>query len=589
MGFKIGTIVSAVDSNPYTVTDENSLCQVVRSRDGFFEVAKVWPNRNAGSKFSVDPELFYEVTDIHKFIADRTSGNVDTEMEEMMNRLPLGFNKEGDIKMIMDQTKTYSLPEEMRTKLIAQGRTLLETYDYLTSDNGVGAIIDRWAQNKGWIINLLRKHPNWDEEKMMIVFSHDWHRERNQSEVENFVYWCKGKIDDLVPMEEVRISGMLYSEARDAYSNLSCTYNNVTYLYSLKDAVLYLKPDAIAVATEEMNRLAKIYRQFDADDKKRIGYHVYMRADYDKRKACYEFFDEIDRYESHLADNELATRLTAIAKKAGVDLRFAARQKVSRIVSKFAHAIGLDKVKEIGPDRNGVDRDYGWNYKFAMFADAVNPLTYVRHTIISVNPIDYWTMSFGNSWSSCHTIDKTNKRNVDTEHNYHGMYSAGTQSYMQDKASIVMYTVRAEYDGRDFEQQDKMNRCMFHIGNDKMVQGRVYPDGRSDDGDKSLSAQFREVMQMVLAQCLETPNLWTVRKGVKECENVTDSYGLHYRDYENYDDCTVSFLKHDDGSLNYSPIEIGEDTICPNCGRTHGVQDNIVCGRCRRSSHGFEF
>lgn len=580
MLFNVGDIVSAYANSHYGITHENSLCQVVRYRDDeVMDVRRVWPPVT-NDRFIVDPARFYRVTDILNFIENRTTGNASEEMERMLGTLPIKINNEGGSNMVMDQTKTYNLPEEMRTKLIAQGRTLLETYDYATSDDGVGAIIDRWAQNKGWIINILRNHPNWDEEKMMIVFSHDWHRERNQSEVENFVCWCKEKIDEIVPMEEVRVSGMLYREVREAYSTVSCTYNDVTYLHDLKDAVLYLKPTAFAAAKEEMERISKIYQQFDSADKKRIGYCVYSRADYEKRKACAEFLNEIERHESHLADTSLATRLNAIAKKAGVDLRFAARQKISRIVSKFAHAIGLDKVKEIGPDRNGVDRDYGWNYKFAMFADAVNPLTYVRHTIISVNPIDYWTMSFGNSWSSCHTIDKTNKRKVDTEHNYHGMYSAGTQSYMQDGASIIMYTVRAEYDGRDFEQQDKMTRCMFHIGNDKMIQGRVYPDGRSDDGDKSLSTQFREVMQMVLAQCLETPNLWTVKKGTKECESVTDSYGQHFRDYENYDDCTVSYLKHDDGSLNYAYIQIGDDTICPNCGKTHGAQDNIVCGRC---------
>lgn len=93
-------------------------------------------------------------------------------------------------------------------------------------------------------------------------------------------------------------------------------------------------------------------------------------------------------------------------------------QKMSRVMNKLLTYIGYNKL----PD---------YNREFAKYADAINPLQIVRHTVLSVNPLDYLTMSFGNSWASCHTIDKTNKRNM--PNSYEGMYSSGTVSYMLDK------------------------------------------------------------------------------------------------------------------------------------------------------------
>lgn len=108
-------------------------------------------------------------------------------------------------------------------------------------------------------------------------------------------------------------------------------------------------------------------------------------------------------------------------------------QKMSRVVNKLLSYIGYDKLP-------------AYNSAFAKYADALNPLQITRHTVLSVNPLDYLTMSFGNSWASCHTIDKENKRGM--PNSYEGMYSSGTVSYMLDSPSMVFYTVDASYKGR---------------------------------------------------------------------------------------------------------------------------------------------
>lgn len=232
-------------------------------------------------------------------------------------------------------------------------------------------------------------------------------------------------------------------------------------------------------------------------------------------------------------------------------------QKMSRVVNKLLSYIGYDKL----PD---------YNRMFAKYADALNPLQITRHTVLSVNPLDYLTMSFGNSWASCHTIDKENKRGM--PNSYEGMYSSGTVSYMLDSPSMVFYTVDASYNGNEFWNEPKINRQMFHWGEDKLIQGRLYP--QDNDGKNSVYTPYREIVQSIMSELFGFTNLWTVSRGTGASAKYVVSEGTHYKDYECYDNCTLSRPK---GSENENDITIGHDPICINCGEEHDTQDNISC------------
>lgn len=237
--------------------------------------------------------------------------------------------------------------------------------------------------------------------------------------------------------------------------------------------------------------------------------------------------------------------------------------KTSRLVNKFCKITGIDK-------------DPFYNREFAEYADAINPLSIKRHTVISLNPVDYLTMSFGNSWTSCHTIDKDNKRKKEGRH-YSGCYSSGTLSYMLDNTSVIFYTVDNKYNGNEFELQDKINRCMFHVGEDLVIQGRVYP--QSKDRDDNLYKEIRMIVQKNIAECMEVPDLWINKKGTSQCNDaITRSSGTHYRDYLYFNSCNVSYIKGRED--NFRPIKIGHEPICPDCGEEHSVKDNILCDYC---------
>ena len=189
-------------------------------------------------------------------------------------------------------------------------------------------------------------------------------------------------------------------------------------------------------------------------------------------------------------------------------------------------------------------------------------------------------MSFGTNWASCHTIDKNNMRGSSSS--YNGCYSSGTESYMLDESSFIMYTVTPDFDeNKGLENADKERRCVFFYGEDKLIQSRLYPDGR-DGGDASIAGDFRSIAQKVIAECLNAPNLWMLERDTAGhyIDTVEDS--THYRDYDHYDDNTVSFLKRseNDNVKNVKMIPVGHEPICPNCGSSHTNEKNILCNSC---------
>lgn len=281
--------------------------------------------------------------------------------------------------------------------------------------------------------------------------------------------------------------------------------------------------------------------------------------DYDSRYTLTRDTDFLTYNVNYLAHQFVSQDTAEQFNRIDPSMRFSEGMKMSRAINKICHWLGVDKL----PD---------YNKEFAKYADSINPLSIVRHTIISINPIDYLTMSFGNSWASCHTIDKENRRGMPNA--YEGQYSSGTISYMLDQVSMVFYTVSADYEGDNYFFEPKINREMFHYGEDKLIQGRLYPQD-NDDGAEHIYKNIREIVQKVLADCLNIPNYWVVKKGTDEASKYVYSQGTHYHDYECYNNCTLSIPK--DKKENAECITIGHDPICIKCGREHDIEDNINC------------
>lgn len=379
------------------------------------------------------------------------------------------------------------LTREQLEKLANIEESLLNEYDYNWTRYGILQGLKIWNRNKTSLRNILRKHPNWNEDMQLILFDTDFKRELDEGVLHDFSQWIK-----FCPVEA----------------------------------------------------------QEDEDRNIKFANYIKARTEHVLDETTANYFNE------HFP--ELKARVG---------------QRITKIVNKYCIMYGLDKEKVFS---------LTYNQAYAKYCDAITPLKIKRHTIISINPIDYLTMSFGNSWASCHTIDKENKRGM--ENSYSGCYSSGTMSYMLDSTSIVFYTIDASYNGNRPFMQPKINRNMFHYDNidniDVLIQGRLYP--QSCDGDTGMYKDIRMIMQKVFADCLNINNLWMNKKGTDVCDELIESEGTHYPDYKHFDTCNVSIPKEQFTSwdLEGGEMYVGHYPICPDCGREHEEEENICCENC---------
>ena len=294
-------------------------------------------------------------------------------------------------------------------------------------------------------------------------------------------------------------------------------------------------------------------RATDITEIRRFSSWIYRAT---MNELCTANYDQVnflyclDEYTDQFITSELANIINRVFPEA----KAVAGQKMSRVINKICTLLGLSKLAD-------------YNREFAKYADALNPLLIKRHTVLSVNPLDYLTMSFGNSWASCHTIDKRNKR--DMPNNYSGCYSSGTISYMLDEPSMVFYTVDASYNGNEYWDQPKINRQMFHYAEDKLVQGRLYP--QDNDGNNSAYTPYRNIVQKIISEIFDFPNLWKVSR---DFNCYIYSKGTHYKDYCQYENCNMS---RPNGNENENYMTIGHMPICIECGNEHDTEDNINC------------
>lgn len=493
-------------------------------------------------------------------------------------------------------SKEFNLDPEIKADLVKEAGELFDEYGHEYSDCVVEEIIDDAMSAKGWLVNLFSKHPNWNAEKLQIQFSSNYKRTIDMNALYDFFDW----LERTYAKEHKFVSSCPIGrdELQNILSNLEQIILEMQALNAYRMGDVFLNATVNGMSVDELlkekSRLEGLWvREYVNTTKYNISCTSYLVSNEDARvlnkivslkNVVTAYFNggiSNEKEDLHICTAELADCINNIFPETAVQ-----GKKISRILAKIAKVIGLDTYKEIRDtsfyDNNGnlVSRtkDYGWNYWQARMGDAINPFIIKRHTIISVNPIDYWTMSFGHNWASCHTIDTNNNRGA--EHSYHGEYCAGTTSYLYDPSSVIFYTVDAEYDGNEFELQDKMQRCVFALQHDKMYQGRVYPDGR-DGGDQGYAAQFRAIMQKVVADCLEVNNLWVVKKGTAPCcDNIYHLGGYAYADWSSCDDSSMSFLKINDIINEENRININAIGRCISCGSELDAHNSILCENC---------
>lgn len=246
------------------------------------------------------------------------------------------------------------------------------------------------------------------------------------------------------------------------------------------------------------------------------------------------------------------------------NFRFRTGMKTTKIVRKICKEYGWDSIMQTEIDFHGNERTYNaFEREYAKYCDAICPLKVKRHTCISLNPLDFLLMSNGNSWRSCHRIE---------EYGDAGEYSSGTISYMLDTTSFVFYTVDAEFNGVEIELEKKLQRQIFGYCDYQLLQSRLYP--QHNDGSTSLYADIRAIVQKVVADCLEKPNLW-----VKMSErNLRRGSGATcYADWAYSSSNSVMTKIKDHPERVLKEMVLGAQPRCIECGGLHSEAHTITC------------
>lgn len=420
-------------------------------------------------------------------------------------------------------------------KLVYDMQGLLTKYNHRNTEYGICAILDEYFTNKGSLIDMFSSSSNYIGD-MRIVIDVELERTSNRDEVRGFCY-------DFPTLVEASKAILEYTDEHgktvDDYIRTGITRLHAKKLF---DTALQEKLKANSKAMEN------------------------FMDDGSTRKSCkkldifnYLIRDRMGRNYQSTLTQEMVDSI----KQYEINASFVEGMKTSRAFNRLCSYYGVDKLPE-------------YNKLYARYADMVSGLKRKLKFYISVNPLDYLTMSFGVNWASCHTIDKTNARQM--PNSYSGAYCGGTLSYMLDSTSIITYV----HDKLTTDvEEGKIYRNMFHYGSDILVQGRIYPQG--NDGATDLYTEFRKIVQDEFSKLLGlSDDTWVRRK--QGCGYNTASYGVHYRDYTNFSECNVSYPKERSSSFE-NIIDIGHNRICPHCGeRIDGEVDtsalahhNCIC------------
>ena len=369
--------------------------------------------------------------------------------------------------------------------------------------DGIRKNIATWFENKQGQMERFRKHPYWCEEAKAIIFSQ--------------------------------------TETRDI------DYSYAAYEFGELEEWVYDKLDGNGVDAEGWYHYA-------------IRYALHRMADSGYEHTGLITNEFIDSLRHELSDKTLPETVER-SLVVGAKITKFARKCWQNVPMKDGTMFDATALVDDGDARTRKSFD---KY-YAKFADHLSGLKIKKITLVSLNFLDFMTMSNGNSWSSCHFINSNNIFHEGNDNSYRGEYKAGCLSYALDKPSFLLYTLPASFDGTDYYRCQKMTRMCCQYENGILITGKCYPNNTD-----TLITRYRQMMQMILAEIEELPNLWTFSKKIRKVTAFTEtaSGAAHYPDYEmEHQNPTISFCKGASIDLD-AALEIGHEGYCLDCGRT---------------------
>lgn len=412
-------------------------------------------------------------------------------------------------------------------KLVDDTMALLTKYRHRNSEHGVCVMLDTYFTNKEPLIKLISNSKNYLGD-MRIAVQKEFDRQLSNSDIYNFIREFENHLS----------SCALLKKKDDDNKSLWDYFNTGADSFNL---------DSLPSAETQDVRLSKM-RQFD-----------YARL---VTAGSWQRYNEYNQYLQHFRGIYHSTIPRNYQYGDGPELKMGT--KTSRAFNHVCNHYGIDKMnpETVTTVRNGktIERTvYPYDKLFAQFADLVSDIKRKLYFVISLNPLDYLTMSVGVNWRSCHHIQD-------------GGWKGGCMSYMLDESSMITFVINT-LEG-NIHETPKYYRQMYHYQHNLFVQNRLYPQG--NDGATDLYAKFRGYVIDEFSELLGLDNNWVWQAGTG---NYVNSYGTHYRDYGNNRKCGIFVHKSKIEDINRR-VTIGHNGICTYCGREYTDSYSFAHGGC---------
>lgn len=420
-------------------------------------------------------------------------------------------------------------------KLVDDAIELLKEYGHRATEEGVCAMLDKYFTNKEPLIKMFTTSKNYIGD-MRIVVEREFLRGIDNREINSFFNNVYNKF-------------YLQDMLKDKDENGKTIFD---YLMTGKTVVNIEDLPNSKQQKEKFDTLNK----FDFDNFK-------TRASCDNLNYFCTHIDFFRRMTSPTLTRDYQmsiTKETPLLKKG---------TKTSRAFNSVCVHYGVDKLHPEEKVVNGVKKTvYPYNKAFAEYSDLVSDLTRKMQFVISLNPLDYLTMSNGVNWISCHNIRS-------------GGCMGGTMSYMLDKVSIITFVVD-KIEG-DIHKIPKVYRQMYHYENNLFIQSRLYPQG--NDGATNLYDKFREYVIDEFTDLFGIEKEWKYYAGNGVCMNhaKAGNGSQHYPDYAYNRSCGIFYPVNNEPSAARHVMTIGCQPICVKCGKKladHGRLTHVRMSDC---------
>ena len=402
-------------------------------------------------------------------------------------------------------------------KLVDDAVALLREYGHNATEEGVCAMLDKYFTNKEPLIKMFATSKSYIGD-MRIAVEREFFRAVNSNDVYRFF----GNIGAKFYLNEF---------LRDKNEDGKTIFD---YLITGKKMV---DIDGLPNQKQQKERIAAI-GQFNYDTFKTNKSH-------NELSDFYAYVDFFRNMTSPTVVKDYQWKANTPLLKKGT--------KTSRAFNAVCTHYGIDKLHPETKVINGVTKTvYPYNKAFAEYSDLVSDLTRKMQFIISLNPLDYLTMSNGVNWVSCHNIRS-------------GGCMGGTMSYMLDNVSIITFVVD-KIEG-DIHKIPKVYRQMYHYENNLFIQSRLYPQG--NDGATNLYDKFREYVIDEFTELLGIEGEWRSVVGNRSCnEHAKSATGSHhYPDYLYNKSTGIFYPVNNEPSIRRHTMTIGCQPVCVKCGK----------------------